>query len=191
MDLIKEWQAGDTAAFETLFHRHKDMVFRVACSVIGEIHESEDVVQEVFIKVYKAAFHGEEQEFKGWLRRITLNYCISRYRRNGLRLNSFEGMSENGMPLPQETSPILPQTVLEENEKRGETRKLLKNLNDKHYLVMVLRYYHDLSYEEIAQMLNIPLGTVRSRLSNAVRLLRQIREREIKEDGVYGEESTP
>lgn len=175
--MIKEWQAGNTAAFEALFHQHQNMVFKVACSVLGNTQESEDAVQEVFIKVHQSTdkFCGEEREFSAWLRRITLNHCINRSRRNGIRWRSFEEISELGVNLSKDTLPISPATILEEDEEKEEARKLLNSLNDKHYAVMVLRYYHDLSYEEIAQTLNIPIGTVRSRLSNAIKVLRQAR----------------
>ena len=176
--MIKEWQAGNAAAFEALFNHHQNMVFKVACSVLGNTQESEDAVQEVFIKVHQSAdkFCGEEREFSAWLRRITLNHCINRTRRNGIRWRSFEEISELGVNMSQSNPSISPATILEENEKKEEARKLLNSLNDKHYAVMVLRYYHDLSYEEIAQTLNIPIGTVRSRLFNAIKDLRESRE---------------
>ncbi len=195
MDLIKEWQAGNAEAFEALVNHHQNMVFKVACSVLGNTQESEDAVQEVFIKVHQSAdkFCGEEREFSAWLRRITLNHCINRSRRNGNRWQSFEEISELGVKLPKDTLSISPATVLEEDEKKEEARKLLNSLNDKHYAVMVLRYYHDLSYEEIAQKLNIPIGTVRSRLSNAIKVLQNARKfrYQIRGEGKYEGETIP
>ncbi|MFO8009316.1 MAG: RNA polymerase sigma factor [Dehalococcoidia bacterium] len=177
--MIRDWQAGDLAAFERLFHQHKDMVFRVAYSVLGDSRESEDAVQEVFIRVYRFPdkFEGGEQEFGGWLRRVTLNFCINRARRNGFRRwRSLEELSEWGKDRTQDDKSISPARALEEDEKQEQARNFLSRLSDRHYEVMVLRYYHELSYEEIARMLDIPLGTVRSRLSNAVKALRQSRE---------------
>ena len=187
MNLIKELQTGNQSAFESLFHRHKDMVFMAALPILRDSQEADDVVQEVFIKVYKRAgqFRGEEWNFKGWLRRITLNECASRLRRNGLHHVSFEKIRSDGFDPPQEDSSVLPEKLVLQKEEKEEAQRLLACLNEKHYIVMVLRYYHELSYDEIAQLLKIPTGTVRSRLSTAIKILRQAQGsgKEINEDG--------
>ncbi len=178
MNLIKELQTGNQSAFESLFHRHKDMVFRAALPMLRDPEEAEDVVQEVFLKVYKRAgqFRGEEWNFKGWLRRITLNECASRLRRNGLHQVSFEKIYSDGFDPPQGDSTVLPENLLLQKEEKEDARKLLASLSEKLYLVMVLRYYLELSYDEIAQILEIPPGTVRSRLFTAIKTLRQAQE---------------
>ncbi len=192
MDLIKELQAGNQSAFESLFHRHKDMVFKAALPMLRDHQEAEDVVQEVFVKVYKSAgqFRGEEWNIRGWLRRITLNECASRLRRNGLHQVSFEKILDEGFDPPQKDLSVLPEKLLLQKEENKEARKLLALLSEKHYLVMVLRYYHELSYDEIAQLLEIPPGTVRSRLSTAIRTLRQEQDPDNgtnKDEGFVGE----
>jgi RNA polymerase sigma factor (sigma-70 family) len=178
VNLIKELQTGNQSAFESLFHRHKDMVFKAALPMLRDPQEAEDVVQEVFLKVHKRAgqFRGEEWNFRGWLRRITLNECASRLRRNGLHQVSFEKICGDGFDPPQDDSLVLPEKLLLQKEEQTEAQNLLALLSEKHYLVMVLRYYHELSYNEIAQLLEIPPGTVRSRLSTAIRTLRQAQE---------------
>ncbi len=192
MNLIKELQAGNQSAFESLFHRHKDMVFKAALPMLRDHQEAEDVVQEVFLKAYKRArqFRGEEWNFKGWLRRITLNECAGRLRRNGLHQVSFEKMHNDGFDPPQEDSSMLPEMLLLEKEQSKQARKFLALLSEKQYLVMVLRYYHELSYDEIAQLLEIPTGTVRSRLFTAIKILRRAQESdtEMNEDEGSGGE---
>ncbi len=185
MNLIEEVVTGNRLAFEQLFNRYKERVFNVAFSMSRDPVEAEDIVQEVFIKVYKSIgkYRGGERELDSWLRRITLNECVSRFRKNGVDKTSFEKMSEAGYSFPQNESFTSPETHLMMREKQRETRELLNALDQKHYMVMVLRFYHELSYGEIAEMLRIPVGTVRSRLSIAIKTLRTMRARIDEDEG--------
>ena len=169
MDLIQQWQSGDFEVFEALFHRYKDMVFRTSLLMVGDEHRAEDMLQETFVKVYKSKdkFKGDESGFRQWLYRITINICIDNHRREPTSSLSLEEMSERGFE-PAETG-----SAYAKFEERDEVWQTMKSLDSKHRLIVILRYFHELSYEEIAQILDIPVGTVKSRLNTATKTLRQ------------------
>ena len=170
MDLIQEWQSGAPEAFEALFHRYKDMVFRTALLMVGDECQAEDMLQEAFVKVYKSRdkFQGDENGFRQWLYRITINICIDSHRREPRLFLSLEEMGEEGFE-PAETG-----SSYAKFEEKDAIRQAMKSLDGKHCLVVMLRYFHELSYEEIAEVLDIPVGTVRSRLNTAIKTLRQV-----------------
>lgn len=168
MDVIQQWQSGSSQAFEVLFHRYKNMVFKTALLMVGDGHQAEDMLQEVFVKVYKSKnkFKGDENGFKQWLYRITINICLDSHRRKSPPLSSLEQIREGGFDLAVSTS--------RDWEEVDAVRRAIKSLDRKHSLVVILRYSLELSYEEIAQVLDIPIGTVRSRLNAAIKTLRKV-----------------
>jgi len=169
LDLIQQWQSGDSRAFEALFHRYKDMVFRTALLMVGDECQAEDMLQEAFVKVYKSRgkFKGDENGFKQWLFRITINICIDSHRKESTPSFSLEEMNEAGFE-PAETG-----SAYAKFEEKDVIWKAMKSLHGKHSLVVILRYFHELPYEEIAQILDIPVGTVKSRLNTAIKTLRR------------------
>jgi RNA polymerase sigma-70 factor (ECF subfamily) len=170
LDLIQQWQTGDLDAFEELFHRYKDMVFRTSLLMVGDEHRAEDMLQEAFVKVHKSKdkFKGDESGFRQWLYRITINICIDSHRKEPRPALSLEEMGEQCSE-PAETGSAY--TKLEEKDAIWQA---MKSLDVKHRLVVILRYFHGLPYEEIAQVLDIPVGTVRSRLNTAIKTLRRV-----------------
>ncbi len=167
MNLVSQWQKGEVAAFEALFHRYREMVLRTALSMVCAGAEAEDVVQAAFVKAYEARdkFKGDEDAFRRWLYRITINLCLDAYRKKRACVR-LEEMKEKGLEpggefaqISQETNDIMWQA--------------LNCLDGKHRSIVVLRYLHEMSYEEIARTLNIPLGTVKSRLCTAIKIMRR------------------
>ena len=167
MNLVEQWQKGEVAAFETLFLRYKDMVLRTALSMnVGE-GEAEDIVQMAFIKVYQSRgkFEGDEAGFRRWLYRIAMNLCVDIHRKKQTCLH-LEEMQEKGFEPATEFSYA-------RQEAKDMIWQAMDCLDSKHRSVVVLRYLHGLPYEEVAKTLDIPLGTVRSRLNTAIRVMRQ------------------
>jgi RNA polymerase sigma-70 factor (ECF subfamily) len=160
--------------FEAIFHRYKNIVFKIAYLTLGDVQEAEDVMQEVFIKVYRArdSFRPEKGQFNSWLHRITINQSISRRRRKSLPSFSLERLREEGLDLP-EASPQLPEEFLMKQEESKRIQEAMSFLDRKHRAILALRYFDDLSYNEIAQVLGIPLGTVKSRINTAIKALRR------------------
>ncbi len=161
-----EWQSGDMAAFESLFRQYQRLVFKNAYLITGSREEAEDVLQEVFVSVWRArqTFNPQKGKLTTWLHNITVNKCLERRRRKKVAQVSLEGLD---LPMTQVSDDVL--------VSRQEYDRLIKAMNtldSRHRVVLVLRYFNDLSYEEIAQTVGIPLGTVKSRINQALKLLR-------------------
>lgn len=167
MDLIHHCQIGDEQAFAALFHQYKNLVYKTAYLMLDSSDEAEDVLQEVFLQVHRSlpTFDPSKGAFTTWLYRVTVNYCLSRRRKRRLLMVSLEKIP----PLAPAEHPSF-QDRLEDEE---AIRQALSRLSEKLRTVVILRYYLELSYAEIAQVLNIPVGTVRSRLDLALKTLRQ------------------
>lgn len=173
MNLVKQWQKGDVAAFETFFLQHKDMVLRTALSMIGDRAEAEDVLQTTFVRAYQARgqFKGDEPGLRRWLCRIAINLCVDVHRKRR-RYVHLDQLREKGF----EPSCVSSHSRF---EARDELWPALASLDVRQRSVLVLRYLHEMSYEEIARTLEIPLGTVKSRLNAALKAVRTklVRER--------------
>jgi RNA polymerase sigma-70 factor (ECF subfamily) len=160
--------------FERIFQQHKDRVFKTAYLIVGNVQEAEDILQEVFIKVYEAAgtFDPQKGSMGTWLHRITVNQCISQKRKKRAVSYSSEEMEERGFELADPTDE-LPEDVALKGEEVANMWQAVKSIDAKHRVVLTLRYFGGLSYDEIGKTLNIPLGTVKSRLNVAIKNLRR------------------
>ena len=175
MDLTEKWQSGDISAFEALFQQHQGLVFRTAYLMTGNREEAEDILQEVFVTVWKSrrSFNPTKGKLTTWLHRITVNQCVSKHRKKQPVLVSLDEAGADGFHLPETKSSELPEESLMSNWEYERLIKAMNSLDGKHRPVLVLRYFNDLSYDGIAQVLNIPLGTVKSRLNQALKSLRE------------------
>lgn len=167
MDLICRCQTGDEEAFAALFHQYKNLVYKTAYLMLGDTDEAEDALQEVFLQVHRSlsTFEPSKGAFTTWLYRITVNHCLSRRRKRRPLSISLEEILALEL-----TEPLSFQDRLEEEDDEI-VQKALSRLSEKLRAVVVLRYYLQLSYAEIAQIQNIPVGTVKSRLDLALKTL--------------------
>jgi RNA polymerase sigma-70 factor (ECF subfamily) len=178
--LVQRCKRGDRLAIETLIHRYQNYVYRLCFLVMRNEQDAEDMTQETFIRAFRALPRFEIREgknFEGWLYRIAVNACRSRMRRKWYQV----------LPWPDPAPPMVsepdeqPDRVLIQGEARQEMLSAIDSLGEKHRLVVILRYYAGLSNEEIADVLSIPSGTVRSRLHVARKRLKKVlNEREKK-----------
>ena len=159
--------------FEKTFQQYKDTVFKTAYLIVGNVQEAEDILQEVFVKVYEAVgtFDPQKGSMSTWMHRITVNQCISQKRKKRAVSYSSEEMEERGFELT-DPSDELPEEMVIQREEVANMWQAVKSIDAKHRAVLALRYFDGLSYDEIAQTLNIPLGTVKSRLNVAIKNLR-------------------
>jgi RNA polymerase sigma-70 factor, ECF subfamily len=165
MDLIGYSQAGDEKAFEALFHQYKNLVYKTAFLLLDHEKEAEDALQEVFVKVHHSlsSFDPSKGAFTTWLYRITVNHCL-----NWLRTE------ESLLALDEVASASLVEPSASLDTKLAEqamVQQALSRLSGKLKAAVVLRYYGDLSYAQIAQVLDVPIGTVKSRLNQALKTL--------------------
>jgi len=171
-DLAEKWQSGDMAAFEGLFRQYQKLVFRTAYLITGSKEVAEDALQEVFISVWKSrhTYDPNKGKLTTWLHRITVNQCSKKKAR---KVPTTVSLEEKGIDLPEmKQQPQLEDTLISKLEYERLLRAM-DSLDTKHRSVLVLRYFNDLSYQEIAEALEIPLGTVKSRLNQSLRYLKE------------------
>ncbi|MBT3362388.1 MAG: RNA polymerase sigma factor [Chloroflexi bacterium] len=154
--------------FEQVFHQYKGWVYKTAYLITGDHQKAEDVMQEVFISAYKFSntYDASKGSYTNWLRRITVNQCTRSSRRKILPSSSIEEMQDNGHGISDNSMPVDEQVLLTD-----QISRLLKSLDNKYRAVLILRFYEDLSYAEIGDILHIPLGTVKSRIHMAISTL--------------------
>lgn len=166
-DLVAECRNGSRRAFERLYRAHQRRVFSVALHFFGGDRASaEDVTQAVFLKIYNkiADFRGQS-ELTTWIYRMTINACIDEQRR-ARRFFSLENFFEF-------RTKKTPDEKFERGEICGAVQKAIGELKPKYRLVILLRYSEDLSYEEIARILDCSTGTIASRLNRGHKMLAQ------------------
>jgi RNA polymerase sigma-70 factor (ECF subfamily) len=169
-DLMLKVAEGEEAAIEVIVRRHYDGIFSFIYRMTQDHHTAEDLTQETFVKLYKSAsLYTYPRPFKPWLYTIARNLCKDHFKSAYQRHNqSWEN--------PEEARSSESSDTLGEFIERQEERKIILNaLNEMttaHKEVLILRYYHHLSLEEISQIQGIPIGTVKSRLSYAVKKMR-------------------
>lgn len=165
-DLIAAVIRGDEAAFGQLVERYKERVFRLLGRYCRDSVECEDLAQEVFLKVFrKLHTFKHDSQFYTWLYRVTVNAAtdhLSRASSRRLKLVEDTEVFERGNEVCE--SPTAP---LEKEEAGKVTRELVQQLPEKFRTILVLREFEGLSYTEIAEILEIRLGTVESRLFRA------------------------
>ncbi len=179
-DLITRFQKGQPRAFEALYDRYKDYVYRVAFFVTRNASEAEDAVQETFLDVHKALPHYDVDgpaRFKTWLYRVTVNRCRMRMRRKRPPSVDWEKIDERLAQLPSPRA-AQPESVVTRREQASALWQAVDCLPDPHRMVLLLRYKEELSYNEIADVLSLRLGTVKSRLYNAHKKLKALLETE-------------
>ncbi len=164
---MEKWQSGDMAAFEALFNQYKGLVFKNAYLMTGSREDAEDVLQEVFAAVwrFRKTFDPHKGRLATWLHRITVNECLRRQRKRRPPAVDIEQIDVADKRLGPEETLMTAQDY--------ETLvRAMEGLDSRHRAVLVLRYFNDLSYEEIAQAVGVPLGTVKSRMNQALKRLR-------------------
>lgn len=157
---------GDSAAFGCLVRKYQDRLVAALNHVCGSHDEAEDVAQEAFVLAYVklSSFTGGSQ-FYTWLYRIAVNTAISR-RRKRREETSVEHAREQTGREPHDDGEQAEERLLRE-ERAGLVQRALARLNDEHRTILVLREIEDCDYDQIASIIEVPVGTVRSRLHRA------------------------
>ncbi len=164
------------AAFAELFENYKDRVFNLAGRLLGNPADAEDVSQEAFVTVFRKIHEFQfSSRFYTWLYRVVFNLCVDQRRRGttGLVLGSMSGNGEAILATLRDPDPEPAQRVAEGESRQRLVERALRRLSEPLRAVVVLRYMEELAYEEIAEVLGISLGTVKSRLSRAHHFLQE------------------
>ena len=165
--LVKRAKQGDMHAFEELILQHEKIVYNVALRMMNHSEDAKDISQEVFLKAYRNIGNFDERsQFSTWIYRITANTCIDEMRkRKGRQSFSLEEELEG-----EEGS--MQRQVADAGE-TPEVLQALECLSPEHKVAVILRDIKGLSYEEIAEILELTLGTVKSRISRGRNQLKQ------------------
>ena len=173
MMLVERALEGDLAAFEQLVARYQNKIVGFAARMLNDHEEAEDVAQEAFVKVYRSldSFRGQAQ-FSTWLYRIVTNLCIDRARTKKRRPQQaysldepFDADDKGGRELPDATYE--PSKSVEREELRRVVRTTVAEMPEKMRQVLIMCDMQGMAYENIAQILGCPIGTVKSRLFHA------------------------
>ena len=163
-DLILRARRGDAEAYGELVRRYQASVFNVCYRILHERGEAEDLAQESFMRAYdRLATFDIEREFGPWIRRVAANLCLNylESQRSTAELKEEQDVGESQRP----------ETVVEIHERSEQIRRVLASLPAQYRVVIELRHYQEMSYDEIASELNIPLSDVKSHLFRARKLL--------------------
>jgi RNA polymerase sigma-70 factor (ECF subfamily) len=163
-------QRGETDAFEILVRRHEKTIFNLAYRMLGDYDDAAEVSQEVFLSAYRAIreFRGDAN-FSTWLYRIAINHATTRRRTLSSRRQKIVPLHETD---PLSDPGLGPAEALERKEVRERVQSALNKLEPEDAAIILLRDLQDIPYEELARVLNIPIGTVKSRLHRARQALR-------------------
>jgi RNA polymerase sigma-70 factor, ECF subfamily len=176
VELIAKAISGREDGFEELVRRYQRPITNYVFRMLNDYDASLDVTQEVFIKVYNSlSRYSSEYKFSTWLYRIAHNAAIDYIRRRSPNQQSIETENKDGAYQLQIESPNpTPEQERERSEWRTEIEAVVKCLPAVYRELILLRHAQDLSYDEIAEITNLPLGTVKNRLFRAREMMREI-----------------
>lgn len=165
-ELVGQILAGDQDAFAVLVESHQRAVYNLAYRLLGNAQEAEDAAQEAFLRAYQhLERYDRERPFKTWLLSIASNYCIDRLRRRRLMWLSID---EPLPPHPALTSGEQePEDAAVSGERDAVVQAMLEVLPPEYRAAVILRYWYDLSYAEIAELLDTTESAIKSRLFRA------------------------
>lgn len=170
--LIRSACLGDAAAFGLLVRRYQGRLCTALLHICGSLHEAEDVAQEAFVQAYlKLSSFAGESAFYTWLYRIAVNAAISRRRRR--REESSVEQSREAFGIEPQDDTEQPHERLLREERAVQVQRALDRLSAEHRAILVLREVEGCDYDAIARILDLPVGTVRSRLHRARLQLRE------------------
>ena len=172
-DMIERASRGDAAAFNRLMEQHERRMYAVALRMCGNREDAQDCLQEAMLRVYRAigGFKGQSS-FSTWVYRITMNTCLDELRRKKNRQStSLDSLLDMGWSPSDDTNA--PEKQAMRSELRRNLNRAIQELPEEMRSAVVLREIQGFSYEEIAHMLEINVGTIKSRISRGREKLRE------------------
>ncbi|MFQ5648915.1 MAG: RNA polymerase sigma factor [bacterium] len=177
--IIQAAQEGNILAFESLVKRYDRQVLQLALSLVNHRQDAEDIYQEVFVRVYKNLHRFQfRSEFSTWLYRVVVNACINylkkKQRTKTLPLDGSTCGKEQGLRNTLPGSEKNPEESILNQELSGEIDEALEKLSPRQKMVFVLRHYHGHKLQEIAEIMNCSLGTVKNYLFRSTQRMQQL-----------------
>jgi RNA polymerase sigma-70 factor (ECF subfamily) len=166
-ETILQCQRGNALAWEALIKAYQRRVFAAAYYYLRKREESQDATQEVFLKVYRTleSFRGEEDSFLPWLMAVVRNCCIDRLRKDKTRMRHEEEMKTPGADSVDERAG--PEEEIGAQQRKGEIYRALDGFSQINREILLLKDIQGMNNEDVAEILSLPVGTVKSRSSRA------------------------
>ncbi|WP_428330688.1 RNA polymerase sigma factor [Mucilaginibacter sp.] len=184
--LVVRARTGDQKAYADLMHRYKDSIYFMVLKMVNNKEDAMDLTVETFAKAFeKLEKYQPDYAFSTWLFRVATNNCIDFIRKKKLNTMSIHGMmDEDGeeKQLQIKADVLNPEETSIKKQQTQELKLLIESLPPRYRNLITLRYFDELSYEEIAQQLDLPLGTVKAQLFRARYLLGNIINRFNRDD---------
>jgi len=177
--LVRRIIAGDDKAFEYLVEAYNKKVFNIALRILNNYEDASDITQDIFLKIYRKIHTFKENcSFYTWVYRLSVNTCIDELRRrknfNTVSIDSSLPTEDGEMSWDIADDSDSADELLQKKEVRQILRRAISQLPDIYRVLLILREYDGLSYQEISQIINIPIGTVKSRINRARIMLRNL-----------------
>ena len=167
-ELVHAARAGESLAFDNLFYRYRDGIYRLGMAITKDPSAAEEIVVDTFARAHRAIERLEpDDSLRPWLYRVAVNLSYNRRPRKGVTFSSLDEGTED-IAADSES----PSEAAERTERRRVVLECVDSLGPKHKVVVVLHYLNGLNLAEIAEIVEVPVGTVKSRLHYALRKLR-------------------
>ena len=175
--LVERCRAGDATAFQELVDRYKDLVFGLIARTVQDRSQAEDLAQDVFLRVHRGLpyFRGEAR-LSTWIYRIVANVCLQDRARQRATV-SLDAIDDDGA---RPRTPSASDRQFADLELRDRLEKAIAHLPANYRLLIAAHYLHGVQYEDLAEALELPLGTVKTQLHRAKQQLRRLLETELK-----------
>jgi RNA polymerase sigma-70 factor (ECF subfamily) len=166
-ELIREIQSGTTSSFRVLVERHKDRAFTLALRMVRQRTDAEEALQDAFLRAFQALddFRGEAK-FSTWFYKIVYNVCLTRLGRTKPDTGhfSFQDDEAEHITLQLASDDSLPDEILEQSEFMTLISQEIERMPEQYRTIITLYYINELSYEEMSDVLQLPLGTIKTHL---------------------------
>ena len=179
IEIVEKVLKGDIDIFSEIIEKYEKMIYNLAYRIFNNRSDAEDITQEVFIKVYKNLHKCEgKQSIKTWVYTIAYNTCIDEVRKrkgkNNISLDMEIEGEKNSFSLEIPSNEPTPEKALMEKEGLFEIEQAISSLNENNRALIFLRDIKGLSYNEISEIMNLNIGTVKSRINRARNALKNI-----------------
>ncbi|MFC5590852.1 RNA polymerase sigma factor [Sporosarcina soli] len=170
---IRDVLAGDKQSYAHIINKYKNPLYATILRMTKNPHDAQDLVQEAFIKVYEQlGKYDQTGSFSSWLYRVAINHCMDEFRKKRYKMKQIE--IEEGTMICADT----PELLFFKNEESRRLERLIATLPEDERVIILLRYVNELSYQEIGDLVDVSLATVRNKLHRAKKKLREIVKRE-------------
>jgi RNA polymerase sigma factor (sigma-70 family) len=168
--------AGNKQAYAHIINKYKNQLYATILRMTRNPHDAQDLVQEAFVKVYHQLDKYEGKgSFSSWIYRVTINYCMDEFRKKRYKMKQVD-IDEEAL-----ANPNHPEVIFLKKEEHRQLEKLIQTLPEDERLILLLRYVNELSYQEISELVEMPLTHVRNKLHRSKKKMRET----VKHEGGY------